>query len=85
VRGTNDDLLAIFMVEELPESASPYGCLHMSGNHAEWTSTDFDSLHKVNRGGCSYDEIPSSGLLDRLHPQGRQNGALGFRCVRDVE
>jgi formylglycine-generating enzyme required for sulfatase activity/predicted Ser/Thr protein kinase len=80
------DLVTIFPCDELPEGASPYGCLHMAGNHAEWTSTDFDAAQKVNRGACSYDKIPlmRASSIDYTRKEDK-NGALGFRCARDAD
>jgi formylglycine-generating enzyme required for sulfatase activity len=83
---TGDDLSIVFETDSLPEGASPYGCVHMAGNCAEWTASDFDAAHKINRGGCSYDEIPimRTSSLDFTRKED-QNTSLGFRCARDVE
>ncbi|MHC4597636.1 MAG: formylglycine-generating enzyme family protein, partial [Planctomycetota bacterium] len=76
----------IHPAESMPEGASPYGVLHMAGNFSEWTSTDFKIDHKVNRGGCAFDEIEMfrCSSLDNTRPAD-YNGALGFRCVMDVK
>ena len=42
--------------------------------------------HKINRGGCAFDEIEMfrCSSLDYTKPAD-YNGALGFRCVKDVK
>lgn len=72
--------------DSLPEGMSPYGCLHMASNISEWTDTDIKGDHKINRGGCPYDEIQMMrcASIDYTRPADR-NSSLGFRCVRDPE
>ncbi len=66
-----------------PRGASPYGCFHMAGNLAEWTSSDIYD-HKINRGGCTVDdyEIMRCGSVDNSTPDSKV-GTLGFRCAMD--
>lgn len=49
-----DDHRTLLPVDSLPAGASPYGCLHMLGNAAEWTASFIDEAGGVHcgRGYC---------------------------------
>jgi formylglycine-generating enzyme required for sulfatase activity/predicted Ser/Thr protein kinase/tetratricopeptide (TPR) repeat protein len=79
----NDGWFIIKPADSRPGGPSPYGCLHMAGNVAEWTASDLVD-HKVNRGGCVIDhvELMRCGAVDNSVPESRV-GTLGFRCAMD--
>ncbi len=71
-----------------PQGDSPYGCVDMSGNVWEWTSSDYDQnkSFKVLRGGSWDSEESYLRTAYRGHgvPVARDD-SNGFRCVREVE
>ncbi|MBI3725774.1 SUMF1/EgtB/PvdO family nonheme iron enzyme, partial [bacterium] len=77
-----------------PRGASPFGCLNMAGNAAEWTITPLETpgpdgqkeVIRVRGGGYDDDLIMCRAAFwnegsgkDDPHP------AIGFRCAQDVE
>jgi formylglycine-generating enzyme required for sulfatase activity len=51
---SGDNNRTLLPVDSLLEGASPYGCLHMLGNAAEWTASFIDEANRVHcgRGYC---------------------------------
>lgn len=79
---------ALGRVDSHPQGASPYGVMDMAGNACEWTSTTYDRVSNVVRGGfCSQHEPFHFLCSGRLMSQLRTNAQdyLGFRCVREEE
>lgn len=81
---------ALKPVDAYPEGASPYGCLNMAGNAAEWVVGEI--------GGIETPVIKGGGFLDYRtncrgafwtvdESLGRTHGALGvgFRCAQTAE
>ena len=70
-------------VNAYPKGVSPYGVWDLCGNVSEWTSTDYDELHKIIKGGCwsdnSYEVRPA--FRNWTAPGVRFN-FIGFRCVK---
>ena len=85
---TKDNPRTLLPVDSMSEGKSPFGCLHMLGNAAEWTSSFMDESHRSHcgRGYCwrighmipyrtTY-RMPGSTKL-------RDEGS-GLRCALDV-
>ena len=72
--------------ESLGKGASPYGILHLAGNVAEWTSTDYrGSELKCVAGGSWDDRCEIRGLVALNLAAAKltlRNKEIGFRCVR---
>ncbi len=65
-------------VDSMPEGQSPYGCYHMLGNAAEWTSSvaDKDQGIRVGRGYC--------WMLGHMTPYVVTYRMLGATNLRDL-
>ncbi|MFC1734622.1 SUMF1/EgtB/PvdO family nonheme iron enzyme [Candidatus Hydrogenedentota bacterium] len=63
---------------------SPAGCLQMTGNTAEWTSSDFGNAHVIH-GGAFDDSLEVMGLacLPIRTTQGYKDGTIGFRILKE--
>ena len=47
---------------------------------------DFTAGHKINRGGCAFDEAEMMRCSSLDYTKSSDNNsALGFRCARDVD
>ena len=69
-------------VYKFGDNQSPYGCVGMAGNAAEWTSTEVDGKYAV-RGGSWYssaDECSSTARGDMKDPS-KGDPTTGFRVV----
>lgn len=85
-------------VGQFPEGASPWGCLDMAGNVAEWTTTTYEPNPKdsqpfngrhgliVVRGGSWDDESKGcrSSARDVRRTPFYRSTTVGFRCASDV-
>jgi len=61
------------------------GILDLAGNVLEWTSSDYDFLSKVARGGSFGVSARGLRAASRLNGRpGERYGSIGFRCLRDV-
>jgi serine/threonine-protein kinase len=66
---------------KMTEGASPFGCLHMAGNAAEWTAGEIDGK-AVIRGGSFRTPPRSARTWARmLVPPDTRMDSIGFRCV----
>jgi formylglycine-generating enzyme required for sulfatase activity len=85
VHRDNPDHPRISPVGSVPSNASPYGCLDMAGNVAEWTGELFYG-YVVIRGGAYHDtfDILRTNARDCTFPTSRHPD-LGFRCAKDLE
>ncbi len=81
-------------VDSYPESASPYGCLNMAGNVAEFTSTEGETVEVNGRfiknfftcGGSAADNKFNVMAVSRAFVKaGTFDMGIGFRCVKDVK
>ena len=92
-------MLAASDVDAHPNGASPFGVMDMVGNVWQWTDeyTDEHTRAGIVRGGSHYQPQGSiwyfpqayrndqHGKLLLMAPSYDRSGALGFRCVKDVE
>jgi gamma-glutamyl hercynylcysteine S-oxide synthase len=86
-------------VDAHPKGASPFGVLDMVGNVWQWTDEYIDEHTRaaIVRGGSHYQPQGSMwyfpqaykndqhGKLLLMAPSYDRSGALGFRCVKDME
>jgi len=72
-------------VESYEAGKSPYGLYHMAGNVWERTSSDYENIAKVLRGGSwgSNARYVRSAARDKLFPSLGFN-IFGFRCAQDA-
>ena len=92
-------MLAASDVDAHPKGASPFGVMDMVGNVWQWTDEYVDDHTRgaILRGGSHYQPQGSiwyfpqayrndqHGKLLLMAPSYDRSGALGFRCVKDVE
>jgi gamma-glutamyl hercynylcysteine S-oxide synthase len=86
-------------VDSHPQGASPFGVLDLVGNVWQWTEefTDEHTRAGILRGGSYYQpqgsiwyfpqayKLKQHGKLLLMSPSMDRSGALGFRCVQDIE
>jgi formylglycine-generating enzyme required for sulfatase activity len=84
-KGERDGSIYSAPVQSYPEGASPYGCLNMAGNVAEWVDASDDSVLRVIKGGGS-DSYPSSvrAAARKVYEPTFRSFTVGFRCARDA-
>jgi len=92
-------MLAASDVDAHPKGASPFGVMDMVGNVWQWTDEYVDEHTRaaILRGGSHYQPQGSiwyfpqayknneHGKLLLMAPSYDRSGAVGFRCVKDVE
>jgi serine/threonine-protein kinase len=85
VHHLNPALSVLSPAGSVPEGASPFGCLDMAGNAAEWTADDFYG-YPIVRGGSHTDpfDILRTNAQDCVYPTSRAP-TLGFRCACDLK
>ena len=71
-------------VYQFQDNRSPYGCVGMAGNAAEWTSTVVDGKNVV-RGGSWYSSAEECSATYRGDSQDPSRGVptVGFRVVAE--
>ena len=96
--GVGDPQTTPLTVGHYPNGASPFGCLDMIGNAAEWCSSKLMALpynpkdgredpdgnqQRVVRGG-SFLSLSGPVFLRESAPPQSSNNFIGFRCAKDV-
>jgi formylglycine-generating enzyme required for sulfatase activity len=75
-------------VDSMPEGKSPFGCLHMLGNAAEWTASFVDEAHREHcgRGYCWRigHKIPYKTTYRMPGPTNLRDEGSGLRCALDA-
>lgn len=75
-------------VDSMPEGKSPFGCLHMLGNAAEWTASYMDDSQRLRcgRGYCWRigHMIPYRTTYRMPGPTNLRDEGSGIRCALDV-
>ncbi|HWB14431.1 MAG TPA: SUMF1/EgtB/PvdO family nonheme iron enzyme [Pirellulales bacterium] len=76
-------------VDSMPDGKSPFGCLHMLGNAAEWTGSFIDEPRHVHcgRGYCWRigHMIPYRTTYRMPGPTNLRDEGSGLRCALDAE
>jgi iron(II)-dependent oxidoreductase len=86
-------------VDAHPKGASPFGVMDLVGNVWQWTDEFVDTHTRaaILRGGSHYEPQGSRWYFPqayRLHEHGKyllmspgmdRSGAIGFRCVADID
>jgi formylglycine-generating enzyme required for sulfatase activity len=83
-----DSRRTLLPVDSMPEGQSPFGCLHMLGNAAEWTASFIDEPRHVHcgRGYCWRigHMIPYRTTYRMPGPTNLRDEGSGLRCALDA-
>lgn len=78
----DDGFVSTAPVGSFPAGDSPVGAKDMAGNVWELVTDGNDTRHEMRGGAWSYYPIALRVSDKAYAPNGRRNGATGFRCVR---